>query len=115
MELRDTRWTEGGQMGPAARHAVRAYLNGKYTFLATYENCEICRYFPRKSPRCKYASVGEWRMGRHGEGQRDGTGRRGTGLDGKGTGQEGEGQNGVIGGGTVWDRGGGGTGSRSQT
>ena len=23
-------------------------LNGKYTFLATYENHEICRYFPRK-------------------------------------------------------------------
>ena len=53
-------------------------LNAKYAFLATHKNREICRYFPRKSLRCKYASVGEWRMRRDGEGrdrkERDGTG-----------------------------------------
>ena len=54
-----------------SRLCVRIW-NGKYTFLATYENREICRYFPRKSLRCKYASIGEWRMGRDAE--RDGTG-----------------------------------------
>ena len=63
--------------------------SGKYTFLATYENREICRYFPRKSLRCKHASVGEWRMGRDGEG-RDRTERDETGW--KRTGQHGDGR-----------------------
>ena len=55
--------------------------SGKYTFLATYENCEICRYFPRKLLRSKYTSVGEWRMGCDRE-SRDRTEREGTGWKG---------------------------------
>ena len=52
------------------------------------------RYFPIKSLCGKYASVGEWRMGRDGEGreseldgkgqdgiERDGAGGRGAGRD----------------------------------
>ena len=74
--------------------------NGKYTFLATYENREICRCFPRKSLRCKYARLASdgWDVTeREGTGrdwmeigkgrdvmERERTGRRGTGRGGEG-------------------------------
>ena len=66
--------------------------NGNNTFLATYEKRGICPYFLRKSFRGKYASVGEWQMGRDGEGrdrtERDGIGRKGTGRNGEGRDRE---------------------------
>ena len=73
---------------PATTLCSKRIWKGKNTFLATYENRGIWRYFPRKSFCGRYASVRDWRMGRDGEGrvrtERDGTGRKGMVRHGEG-------------------------------